>query len=262
MNWQSHWLGKGGGALGILMLGTLGALALIDTRKITLESKDGRRTTRSIDIGRDGTVYLIKRLSDAPCTQNRTWGYNEREIWVDRGCRATFEIYRPDFSDLRLAEGQFVLESKDGRRTTRNMNTERGIHLVRQLSESPCTKGKTWNFDKNKVWVDKGCRAVFEVIRKGNNRPQDEIRDGYEDDRWLYVLVESVDGRRVSRHIPRARAVMKFRQYSDQPCVFGKTWGNTNDSIWVDRGCRALFKVRKAEKGGKIPPGQLKKRGG
>ena len=37
-------------------------------------------------------VRLLDRLSDSPCTQGRSWGYNRHEIWVDNGCRAVFEV--------------------------------------------------------------------------------------------------------------------------------------------------------------------------
>src|SRR5262245_65924838 len=37
-----------------------------------------------------GGVRLIRQRSDAPCISGRTWGYDRRGIWVDRGCRAEF----------------------------------------------------------------------------------------------------------------------------------------------------------------------------
>ena len=40
-------------------------------------------------------VRLLKQNSGSPCEQNRTWGYDRRGIWVDRGCRADFEVRLP-----------------------------------------------------------------------------------------------------------------------------------------------------------------------
>jgi len=37
-------------------------------------------------------VVLVNRLSDASCIKNRSWGYNGRGIWVDRGCRGDFRV--------------------------------------------------------------------------------------------------------------------------------------------------------------------------
>jgi hypothetical protein len=38
--------------------------------------------------------------------------------------------------------------------------------LVRQRSGSPCIEGRTWGRDRSGVWVDRGCRADFEVVRR------------------------------------------------------------------------------------------------
>ena len=41
-----------------------------------------------------GVVRLGRRLSDAPCVEVRSWGYdnNRRVIWVDNGCRGDFTV--------------------------------------------------------------------------------------------------------------------------------------------------------------------------
>jgi Protein of unknown function (DUF3011) len=39
---------------------------------------------------RYGRPVLIQQLSQAVCTENSTWGYDGRVVWVDRGCRAKF----------------------------------------------------------------------------------------------------------------------------------------------------------------------------
>lgn len=36
---------------------------------------------------------LVRRLSDAACRQNHSWGWNRFGVWVKYGCRAEFEIY-------------------------------------------------------------------------------------------------------------------------------------------------------------------------
>ena len=38
-------------------------------------------------------VYLRKKLGNAECRFNATWGYDFGEIWVTDGCRAEFDIY-------------------------------------------------------------------------------------------------------------------------------------------------------------------------
>lgn len=37
------------------------------------------------------------------------------------------------------------------------------VTMVRQLSNSPCRQGQTWDYDRRGIWVDDGCRAEFRV---------------------------------------------------------------------------------------------------
>ena len=52
-------------------------------------------------------------------------------------------------------------ESNDGnRRYCGNYNYNQ-VSLERQISGSPCVQGQTWGVDREGLWVDRGCRAVF-----------------------------------------------------------------------------------------------------
>jgi hypothetical protein len=53
--------------------------------------------------------------------------------------------------------------SNDGRRDNCNANTSRGVRLIRQRSDSDCIFRQTWGTARNFIWVDRGCRADFEV---------------------------------------------------------------------------------------------------
>jgi hypothetical protein len=63
-----------------------------DGNLITCASNDGRRVYCDADT-RNG-VSLVEQHSNVPCRQGSTWGYDRRGIWVDRGCRADFELRR------------------------------------------------------------------------------------------------------------------------------------------------------------------------
>jgi hypothetical protein len=54
------------------------------------ESGDMRRHWCSEGIGRQ--VTMIRQRSTTACVQGRTWGVDRAGIWVDRGCRADFEV--------------------------------------------------------------------------------------------------------------------------------------------------------------------------
>ena len=59
-------------------------------RRITCASDDGRR--HYCPIRTEGAVRMVNQRSGSPCIQGRTWGYDRRGIWVDRGCRADFVV--------------------------------------------------------------------------------------------------------------------------------------------------------------------------
>lgn len=55
--------------------------------------------------------------------------------------------------------------SDDGHRKYCDADTRGGVRLTRQISGSPCRQNDTWGFDRRGVWVDRGCRAEFQVGR-------------------------------------------------------------------------------------------------
>lgn len=61
-------------------------------RQLTCASDDGRRHYCAADT-RFG-VRMLNQRSGSPCRQNYSWGYDRRGIWVDRGCRADFQLGR------------------------------------------------------------------------------------------------------------------------------------------------------------------------
>jgi len=63
-----------------------------DVQTVYCESGDMKRHWCSEGIG--GRVSLVRKRSDSPCIKGRTWGVGRNGIWVDRGCRADFEVRR------------------------------------------------------------------------------------------------------------------------------------------------------------------------
>jgi hypothetical protein len=39
---------------------------------------------------------LVRQVSNAPCLQGETWGFERNAIWVDDGCRGEFEVVLAD----------------------------------------------------------------------------------------------------------------------------------------------------------------------
>ena len=42
----------------------------------------------------DGRVQLVRQISRSRCRQGDSWGYDNRGVWVDRGCEAEFRVGR------------------------------------------------------------------------------------------------------------------------------------------------------------------------
>jgi len=137
-----------------------------DNRTITIvcESRDWRRhycaadTLGQITLGREFT-------RENRCVERRTWGYDSKGIWVDRGCRAEFQIADNSGTYRQRGPSQamqtFTCESQSAKRTYCRADTRFGIRVLRQLSRNDCIANRTWGYDANGVWVSGGCRAEF-----------------------------------------------------------------------------------------------------
>ena len=75
------------GLSAMLLLSSTQALA---SERITCESRNNRYNHCRVDT--DNRVKLKKQLSNAPCVEGRTWGYDKKGVWVDQGCRAEFKV--------------------------------------------------------------------------------------------------------------------------------------------------------------------------
>lgn len=41
------------------------------------------------------------------------------------------------------------------------------VTMQRQISGSPCIQGQTWGVDRQGLWVERGCRAIFTIDGRG-----------------------------------------------------------------------------------------------
>lgn len=131
----------------------------------------------------------------------------------------------------------FACESKGKILHYCDVETAAGVRLVKQVSDTPCIKGRTWGYGEHGVWVDKGCRGEF-VSGAGDDEdprrdPQGVVRCESEEQKWRRCNTE------VTRQPPEL-----LRRISDARCIEGDSWGWDAQGIWVDDGCRALFRVR------------------
>ena len=125
---------------------------------------------------------------------------------------------------------EFNCASPDGKYRECQLPVDGLARLVKKKSDAPCIEGQTWGQRADRVWVTRGCRARFEVVRGGsggsgqpldcrsqNNRYQEcAIRKGYE-----------------------ARIV---RDYTGR-CRKDSTWGTRPGVLWVTNGCQGRFQL-------------------
>jgi hypothetical protein len=191
-------------------------------------SDDMRRHWCPVDTR--GGVELVKQRSEAKCVFDRTWGYDDRGIWVDRGCRADFEIGAVQFSGWGQAF-HIYCASDDMGRSWCPADSRFGVRLARQRSEAPCVLGQTWGYGHRGIWVDRGCRADFRIAGDWDTRAAALFYCASDDMRRHGCSIDTRDG------------VFIVRQRSEADCVYGRTWGYDRQGVWVDRGCRADFEV-------------------
>ena len=111
-------------------------------------------------------VQFNRQLSSRSCIQGKTWGFDNNGVWVSRGCRAEFILNGPAYSSSSANSQVVVCESHNNTKHWCTTDTRFGVSILRQLSsENSCILGNTWGYDKNGIWVDKGCRAEFSVGR-------------------------------------------------------------------------------------------------
>lgn len=138
-------------------------------RVVRCESRDSRPRRCPSALG--ARPRLARKLSDSPCIEGRTWGWDRGSIWVSHGCRADFVSgggwwghqpgpgpgYGPGY-------GQTVrCESNDNRRRHCSASIRYDVVLQRQLSDTRCIQGRNWGWDRSGIWVDEGCRGEFGV---------------------------------------------------------------------------------------------------
>ncbi len=160
-----------------------------DRDTVTCSSKNSQMKICRADTS--GGVRLIKQKSRASCRGN--WGYKDNSIWVDNGCRATFQLYidgnrnnygqgsnnsqnseninygnnrgqdygNNNYGNYSNQNSKITCSSRHLRRATCEIPRGSKVKILRQLSNTSCSG--SWGYNRDYIWVDKGCRAEFRV---------------------------------------------------------------------------------------------------
>jgi Protein of unknown function (DUF3011) len=87
----------------------------VATTTVVCGSKAGERQTCAAT--NKGGVTLVKSLGTAACELGRTWGYDEKGVWVSDGCSAEFSVAEPapaKFGRYTPAGGFKVVDTEHG----------------------------------------------------------------------------------------------------------------------------------------------------
>ncbi|XP_052781849.1 lectin ADEL-like [Mya arenaria] len=108
-------------------------------------------------------ITVINKLSRSSCTLGRSYGYRNGKLWVDRGCRAVFSVCLcRNFVSMNCDSWSYKFKSCPVSGASRVSK----VALKSKRSRSPCTLGRSFGSDSNSIWVDRGCRATFDVCYK------------------------------------------------------------------------------------------------
>jgi hypothetical protein len=241
---------------------------------VRCSSDNGRRNY--CDVGPNREIRFARQVSGSACISGTTYGIERTRIWVDRGCRADFQVLRSqgDRDDRRNGSdrdlGQDRNRDQDWGQDRGQLRTYRtncdsndmGYHtcdtggeivrarMIHQNSGSPCTEGRSWGHRGSQLWVDHGCRAEFEVAVRGRDGEQDrsgQDRGGFQIGGRSRTFNMQCDSNDMGYHAcPVQGEVVRARmmhQNSGSACTEGRSWGYRRGELWVDHGCRAEFEV-------------------
>ncbi|HEY2345742.1 MAG TPA: DUF3011 domain-containing protein [Xanthomonadaceae bacterium] len=186
--------------------------------------------------GKPHVQYVIAGPTPVECVRDRTWGVDDRGVWVTGGCVADFNTV-PVAAPARVIGGARVVHCVP----TASGRTYCGQASVRYVIEGGpnpiCVQGQTWGTDEHGLWVSGHCTAYFDVADTEVAAPV-VVRN---DDGHVLHCVSTAGGRTFCG-APHRRYVVVGTP--DPLCVENTTWGRDDErGVWVSGGCVADFRV-------------------
>jgi hypothetical protein len=217
------------------------------TRRITCGSFSGSQVTCKTE-GYATGVRLARELSSNRCRKGTNWGNTDSFIWANSGCRAEFEVtYRAD-AEAKPGLRRITCATTTNAQVQCSTNGEvTDVRLVRELSTNQCRQGYNWGHTSTAIWVNRGCRAEFDVTYRGGAPPRptpDPTPTPAPTPATRVITCGSVSGSAMSCNAFGVVATARLqRDRSGGRCDQSSSWGLSEQSIWVARGCYADFEV-------------------
>jgi len=133
-----------------------------DRYEFNCASPDGKY--RECQLPVDGRARLVKKKSDAPCVEGRSWGQRGDRVWVNNGCRARFEVVRGGGGSGQ----QMDCRSQNNRYHECALRKGYQARIVRDYT-GRCRKDSTWGTRPGVLWVTNGCQGRFQVVPAGGS---------------------------------------------------------------------------------------------
>ncbi|WP_310497167.1 DUF3011 domain-containing protein [Sandarakinorhabdus sp.] len=126
-----------------------------------------------------------------------------------------------------------------------------GVQL-RRVFGGDCIEGQTWRWDRNSIDVRGGCRAEF-FVQTGGVNGGGWNGGGWNDGGWngggwnsggnfRTIRCNSWNWQPARCRVDIRRGVQIVRIDGGR-CIEGRSWGWDRRGIWVQDGCRAVFRI-------------------
>ena len=213
------------------------AAAAVQASTVTCESTNNEY--KSCPVNTNGGVRLSQQLSSKGCWENDTWGFDRNKIWVDRGCRAQFQVGANATSTAGKGDALAVAAVVGIAAAAIIASNQHDDHHNKNKNNSNYNNSYNNNYDNR-------YDGRYDSRYDDDYRNYDNSRYGYNgyggDPRRTFTC-ESRNDRRIYCSIPGRGHVEVYKQRSSSPCRHGHSWGVEGNSVWVDDGCRAEFAV-------------------
>jgi hypothetical protein len=189
--------------------------------------------------GNANTRYAIRGTPSTTCVEGRTWGFDNRGVWVTGGCSADFASVAGDpvtsTSTYVNSAGRTVhcVSTASGRSYCGNAH----VHYVIASNPNPvCVEGKTWGMGERGIWVSGGCNADFDAAADAATAVPSSV--SVDSSGRIVKCVSTESGRTYCGTAHRHYVISGM---PDPVCIEGNTWGHDAKGVWVTGGCKASF---------------------
>ncbi|XP_052283242.1 lectin ADEL-like [Dreissena polymorpha] len=107
-----------------------------------------------------GIVTVIQKHSRSACTLGISFGYSAGSVWVNQGCRATFNVCScRNYQSIDCDSWDFAHQVCG----VPGAAAVTYVRLAQQRSNSACILNSSYGIDGANIYAKSGCRGRFDV---------------------------------------------------------------------------------------------------